>query len=377
VKKRFILGIPAIFLALAFVFGICGCGGWNKYFSELGGAYVYDRESFILKKFPSEITWEENEILLYSPETKKTKTIEYELLELALPINATSGYVINMAYATHENRLIFTEVPRMYAPHKYFTLNSPDSVVVSVDDVNAFLIDVKEASAKRLLDDANFAKTVGVSPDGRYLLYLSKSTDIFCLDIEAGTKSKIMDFADREFLGWEKGAPNFLFRESRLSATEGKKIYSDIRRYAIPQSKEDVFFSFGEGYINYEMTGDRYAYTTKKSERDTIIDIRDIYSGEALSVNVGNYSLIWDIEVCESGEYVAFLASYINPAGMAIAEVATVNTETGHILPEYEQSQGQYFIKTFGWLPDNVLMLNFVNTAEPGWDLCRLYDIRH
>jgi len=62
---------------------------------------------------------------------------------------------------------------------------------------------------------------------------------------------------------------------------------------------------------------------------------------------------------------------------MAIAEVATVNTETGHILPEYEQSQGQYFIKTFGWLPDNVLMLNFVNTAEPGWDLCRLYDIRH
>jgi len=382
VKKKWIWmrGMAAILLTLAFVFGVGGCGLWNKYFLELKGAYFYDREGSILKKSPSEITWEENELLLYSPETRKTTPIGYELLELTLPKRTATGemsdYVIHMAYATHEGRLIFTGVPRMYAPHDYFAFNSPDSVVVSIDGYNAYLVNVKEASAKKLFDGAGPAKTIGVSPDGRYVLYLSNG-ELFCLDIESGAQYKVMNFDDREFLGWEADRANFLFRDTALYDAGGRKIYSDIRRYALPDLREDVFFSFEEGKHNYEMSGGRYAYTTEKTEKGTVITIHDIYSGETLSVNVGNYSLIWHIELSESREYVAFFGSYINAAGMAIAEIVGVNTETGRMVPEYEQGQGQYFIDSFEWLPGNVLMLNFINTADLYQDLCRLYEIKH
>ena len=407
-KKKIRQGVSLIFLMLILVPSICGCGSWNKYFSELNGAYFYDSENFILKKSRSEITWDTNEILLYSPETKKTTPIEYELSELALPkrdyaTGEISDYVINMAYALHNGELIFTEVPYLYAPHEYFSLgDSTDSVVVTIDDENAFLVNLEETSAKKLFDEADFgsyfeknannkliyAKLISVSPDGRYFLYLSnreyikedisKSVDIYYFDLQTGIEKKIMNFDNREFLGWESGEPgSFLFRDFSISPTEGKRIYSDIRRYDIPNSKEDIFFSFGESFINYEMTGSRYTYTTEKVEKETIINIYDIYSGEVLTVNAGTYSLIWHIELSESKEYLAFCGSYINPDGMAIAEIVTVNTETGHMVPEYEQSYGEYIIDSFEWLPDNVLILNFINTARLYRDLCRLYDIEH
>ena len=403
---RFKRRLIAIFLAFASIFGICGCQ-WNKYFSELKGAYFYDRKNSILKKSPSEMTWDANEILLYSPETKKTSVIKYDLVELTLPKRDAAGeisdYAINMAYAIHEGKLIFTEVPVFYAPHEYFMIgDSSDSVVVTIDDENAFLVNLNELSAKKLFDDAGFggyfeknaankltyAKLISISPDGRYFLYLSNrgyikenmpgSADIYCLDGKTGTESKIMNFDNMEFLGWETGNPgNFLFRGASLSAADGKKTYSDIRRYAMAEMREDVFFSFGAERINYEMSGGRYAYTTEKSEKETLINIYDIYSDEMFSVSTERYSLIWHMELSESKEYVAFFGSYINPDGMAIAEIVTVNAETGNMVPQYEQSQGEYFIDSFEWLPDNVLALNFVNTARPYHDLCRLYDIGH
>jgi len=401
-----------LFFALACVFFACGCGLWNKYFLELDGAYFYDRQSFILKKSRSEVTWNENEILLYSPETKKTTPIEYELMELTLPkrdyaTGEMSDYRIIMAYALHEGNVIFTEVPYFYAPHKYFILGgSQDSAIVTIDDENAFLVNLTEMSAKKLFDDSGFgsyfdknaenkliyAKLLSASPDGKYLLYLSnrdyikentpKSIGLYRYDMQTGAEGKIMDFGDMEFLGWEEGSPgNFLFRESTFLPTEGKRIYSDIRRYSIPQSAEDIFFSFGEKHINYEMTGNRHAYAVETAEtnekKETLICIYDIYSGETLSVSAGKYSLIWHVELSESKKYAAFFGSYLNAEAMAIAEIITVNTETNKMVPEYEQSQGDYYIDSFEWLPGDVLALNFINAARPYFDLCRLYDITH
>lgn len=401
------------FLAFVCVLGVCGCGIGNKYFLELDGAYFYDRENSILKKSQSEVTWDAAEILQYSPETKKTNPIDYELLELTLPkrdyaTGDLSDYRINMAYAIHDKKLIFTEVPRFYAPHEYFILGgSTDSVVVTIDDENAFLVNLTDASAKKLFDDSGFggyfeknaenkliyAKLLSVSPEGRYFLYLSnrdhikenmpKAVDIYYYDAKTGTEGKIMDFGDMEFLGWENGNPeNFLFRESVFLPAEGKRVYSDIRRCIIPKSTEEVFFSFDEKHKSYEMTGDRYAYAVETAVKEgagkeTLIYIYDIYSGEELSVNAGKYSLIWHVELGESKKYAAFFGSYINPDGMAIAEIITVNTETDHMVPEYEQSQGDYFIDSFQWLPGDVLALNFINTARPYFDLCRLYNIEH
>ncbi|MCL1793662.1 MAG: hypothetical protein FWG34_07315 [Oscillospiraceae bacterium] len=406
--KKKIGRLFSIFLALAFVFGLCGCNLGNKYFMELKGAYSYDGDKFVLKKYQSEITWEASEILSYSPENKKTTPIEYELLEIRIPKrNYATGeitdYVINMAYALHDGKLIFTEIPYLYAPHDYFIFGDfQDSVIVKIDDENAFLVNLNEASAKKLFDESNFenyfeknasnkliyAKLIDISPDGRYLLYLSnrdyikgnapKSVDIYFYDSQEKTEAKIMNFDNKELLGWEKGnSANFLFRESGTSASDGKKIYSDIIRYAIPQSKEDIFFSFDLECKNYEMISGQYAYTVEKTEKETLINIFDIYSGEKLSVSAKNYSLIWHVELSESKEYVAFFGSYINLDGMAIAEIITVNAETNKMVPQYEQGQGNYFIDSFEWLPDNVLVMNFVNTVRIYQDLCRFYEIDH
>ena len=363
-------------------FLLCGCGIGKKYFAELKGAYHYDREDSILKKSPSEITWEDGELLEYLPEGKKTKALEYQILELALPkrnyaTGEISDYRIHMAYTVHNGKLIFTEIPILYAPHKCFVLgNSTDSAVVEIGDGNAFLVNLADASAKKLYDDGD-ARTISISPDGKYLLYTS-NMDIYCHDMESGTASKLMNFDGKEFFGWDmENYGSFLFREKSVSASSGKSIYSDIFRYSMASSKEDTFFSLDAGYVNYEPTGARHVYRPEKRQDETAIDIYDIYSGEAISVSAGEYSMIWHVELSESEEYAAFFGSYINADKMAIAEIVTVNTKTNSLVAHYEQGQGEYFIDSFEWLPDNVLAINFINTATPYRDLCRLHNIDH
>jgi len=409
-----------IFIILFVLFGICGCAGGKKYFAELKSSYIYEKDTGIFKKFASELNWEPDEILSYNPEDKKTEALEYETLTVALPKrNYTTGefsdYKITMAYTVYNDRLIFTEIPVQYAPHDYFIINnSIDSVIVTIDDENAFLIDLNNASVKKLFNESDinnyfeknspkkliYAKTLSISPDGRYLLYLSnrdyikdeasRSVDIYAYEIQTGKETQIMNFDNKEFLCWNKNDPlTFLFRE--ISSKNGKKVYSDILEYMVPQQGSGgkprlIMKEINEKYNTYEMIDDRYIYAVVSKQKDdsnsitsreTTVYILDIYSDEILSVDAGKYSTIWHVILSESKEYLAFFGSYININGIAIPEVVTLNIETNIIIPQYEQSDEAYFIDSFSWCPDNVLAVNFMNTGELYDDLCRLHNINH
>jgi len=409
-----------IFVILFVIGGMCGCAGGKKYFLELKASYTYDKDTGILKKFPSELKWAPDEILSYNPEDKKTTALEYETLALTLPkrdykTGEILDYNITMAYTVYNDKLIFTEVPIQYAPHDYFIINnSTDSVIVTIDDENAYLINLNDGSIKKLYNDKDFdnffvknseqkliyAKTLSISPDGKYLIYLSnrdyikdtssRSVDIYSYDIQTGTETKIMNFDNKEFLCWEKNEPrNFLFRE--ISTKDGKRVYSDILRYAVPEYGSGakprlIMKEINEKYKSYEMIDDQYIYAVISRQKDdsnsvtskeTTIYILDIYSNEILSIDAGKYSTIWHVTMSESKEYLAFFGSYINVAGIAIPEVITLNINTNVIIPQYEQSDGEYFIDSFSWCPDNVLAVNFVNTGELYKDLCRLHSIDH
>ena len=398
-KNKIKSGLFFIFVILFIISGLSGCAGGKKYFTELKSSYMYyyymhDKSDGILKKLPSELTWEPEELLSYNPEDRKTQILEYQTLSVTLPKRASntdkiSDYKITMAYTVYNGKLIFTEVPIQYEPHEYFIIdNSIDSVIVTVDNYNAYLVNLNDASYKKLYNGENYAKTISISPDGKYLLYLSEnSADIYSYDIAAGTETKLMNFANKEFLCWEKNDPgNFLFRDA--TTKNGKKVYSDIYIYFIKDSTENRYFSAipypyaEEEYISYEMIGDKYIYTTEtiKSENtktETIIYITDIYTGETITINAGKYSMIWYVAISESKEYIAFFGSYINADGIAIPEIVTVNTETNNMIAQYEQSVGEYFIDSFSWCPDNVLAVNFLNTIDLYNDLCRLLAITH
>ena len=385
-KNKIKICLFLIFIIIA-VSAIYGCAGGRKYFTELKASYIYDKDNGIFKKFPSELKWEPDEILSYNPEDKKTTILEYETLTVTLPKknNSTgefSDYKITMAYTVYNNKLIFTEVPIQYAPHEYFVINnSIDSVIVTIDDENAFLVNLNDGSLRKLYDDNIHAKTLSIEPAaGDYLLYLSDS-DIYSYDIQTGKETKIMNFENKEFLCWSQYIPGtFLFRE--ITSKNGKKFYSDIKSYNIASSTEHSEKFISEEFKSYEMIDDRYYYATavqtkENGVKETLIYIGDIYSEEILTVNVGKYSMIWHIAISESKEYIAFFGSYINSKGIAIPEIVTVNTATNVIIPQYEQSNREYFIDSFSWCPDNVLAINFLNTADLYKDLCRLHYINH
>ena len=404
-KNKIKLCLFLLFITICVIFsGIYGCGLMNKYFAELKAAYRYDKDNGILIKYPSEIVFETNEFLSY--ENEKTKTVEYQNIFLTLPkrnydTGKISDYKIAVGYAIYNNKLIFTEIPMQYAPCETFALGDvKDSFIVTIDNENAFLIEnlngSGEPSARKLFDDDNieslidknaikkliYAKVMTVSPDGRYILYLSNrdyinSLDIYSYDTQTGTETKLMNFEHKDFLCWEKDSSgNFLFRENITTQT-GKIIYSDIYRYSIPNEKEDVFLPIAEKYNTYEMIDGRYIYITEHIGKNNIIYIADIYSKEIFAADAGKYSTVRTVKLSENKEYIAFFGSYLNPVGIAIPEVITVCLETNDIIAHYEQSEDIYFVNSFYWLPDNVLVVNFQNTANLYKDLCRFLKINH
>jgi len=389
---------------------LCGCFGGGQ-IAELKAAYFYNTETGVLIKYPSELEFEPNELLAY--ENGKTKTVGYGVLDFTLPGRDLYGelydYKIKLAYAEYGGKLVFTEIPVYYAPCETYALGgSVNSFVAAINDENAYLVTIDGsggAAAKKLfggdinefIDDnspskLSYAKILSVSPDGRYILYSSNrdyiksgpagALDIYYYDMQTGTEAKIMNFDQKEFLCWETGAPgNFLFRESGYSAA-GVRVYSDIRRYSIAGAREDIFKIIGEEYRSYEMIGARYIYiietlTPENEPKKTLVHIFDIYSEETITASAGKYSVIWNVKLSENGEYLGFLGSYINAMGIAIPEVVTLNLETNSIAAHYEQNEGEYYVGTFFWLPDNILGVNFQNTNELFKDLCRLHKINH
>ncbi|MCL2096876.1 MAG: hypothetical protein FWH10_08245 [Oscillospiraceae bacterium] len=432
-KKRFFL----ILLALCFIFTglLYGCSG--RYFSELKAAYYYVGDNNILIKYPSQLEFEPSELLSYDSSSRKTKALEYNNLYFTMPVRDYAAgeiydYKTAVGYAVYDGGLVFTEIPIQYAPCDIYPLaGNTDSFIASVNDDNAFLVSLPDGSAAKLFDDDNigdylvpgsdekliYAKIISVSPDGKYILYVSNrnyitadienitegysnSLDLYYYDIQAGTEAKIMDFEGKEFLCWETDpdgtndsasvsvSGNFLFRDSDISPSTGQKIHSDIRRYSIIQGREDIFLRIAEEYKSYEMLGERYIYAEIRSGggedsegissvRETKIYIFDIYSKEASVVSAGKYLSVWNLKISGSGDYIAFFGSYINADGKSIPEIVTIHLGTNHIFAHYEQVEENYYLGSFYWLPDDVLIVNFRNMTNMYKDLCRFHEIRH
>ena len=423
-KNKIKLCFFIILTACIFVSGLCGCVFKRKYFLEFKASYSYDKTSGLFIKFPSEIKYESNEIISISYENNKTQIVNYDFLEIKLPkrdyyTGEASDYNISVAYTLYNGNLIFPEIPMQYSPHNYYIIkNNTESVIITIDDDNAFLVNLKTAAVTKLYDDSSYlnyfekikkgdikkliyAKTISISPDGKYLLYVSNrnyikdgvynSLDIYSYNIQTGQEKIIMNFTGKEFLCWEKSdinpnsSGNFLFRESNTSKTDGKRYYSAIKRYSLTQEKEDIFLKINSDYNNYEMIDDQFIYIFKNQRTDengeiikeNIIYIADIYSKKIRAVNLGQYSSIWHVTISENKEYLALFALYININGVAIPEMLTVHIETNDLLAQYEQTDDNYFIDTFYWCPDNILAVNFLNTINLYNDLCRLHNINH
>jgi len=404
-KQRIFLILAATFILLS---GIYGCSILNKHFKELKGRYSYDKENGVLLKFQSELEFEKEEILSYS--NKKTSALKTEIIDFTLQKRDSKtgeflDYEVKAAYVIQNDKLLFTEIPLHFPSCDIFTLNNKNAFVAAVDDENAFLVNINDASSTKIFDDDNislfkknsetkliYAKIISVSPDGRYIIYTTNrnyidgdspdSLDIYSCEVRFGTETKLMNFDNKEFLFWEKSADsqNFLFRELREIDNQN----SDILSYSITDLTQKIFYKFDSSISNtYKISDEQYIYVleTSKAEEDSsrniTIHLFDIYSNDKITVNAKQYSTIWDVKVSENKEYIAFSGSYVNIARQAIPEIVTVNLETQTIVAHYEQSENNYVINSFFWLPDNILGVNFQNTINLHKDLCRLLDIKH
>jgi len=399
-----------------------GCGPRGKYFTELKASYSYDKINDVLVKFPSEITFEPDEILEYSSKKPiQYKTVDFTLSKRDIYTGKIYDYKITIGYCVHNGKFIFTEIPLQYTPENIYTIGgSVDSVIVSAGDENAFLVNFDNPDipgVQKIFEDSDFenyfdkdaiikliyAKIISVSPDGKYILYLSNreyikgaspsSADIYFYDMQTKKETKIMNFDNKEFLFWENtdinpgASGNFLFRETSVEKSTGKKIYSDILRYSLTESKKDVFLPIAEKYRSYEIIDDRRIYIVNKTEQQEnenvsgknkyTIYTADIYKKETTAVFAGRYSSIWNVKMSENGEYLAFFGSYLNIDGKAVPEIVTLHMKTNDIVAHYEQNEDVYFIDSFFWCPGNVLIVNFQNMATLYSDLCRFHEINH
>lgn len=397
--KRLLICLFVISCSLLFLYS-CAV---NKHFAELRGAFSYDAAAQAFIKYPSEFMYEPNEFLAYYPENSRTRSLEYQILELTFQahdaiIGEVYDYDIKIAFTVHNNRLLVANIPRYLPLFNYFRVgNSTDLLIITVSDDNAYLVNLNDGSIQRLLDDSNFgnyfnresiktlvfARVLSVSPDGRYILFTSNRnfmgdgmpnhSELFAYDIQTGTQTKIMEFNDnKELLTWDRYNPDsFLFREERI-ARDGMRYFTPIFRYSLSSGEQSVFLNIGERYRAYQMAGEEHIYVmvrTTNEETGRIsasLYIANIYTHETFAVDVGAYNInIWNVRISDSGEYLAFWGSYMIPTGIVLTDVVTIHIPTNHIMPQYEQSVNQFVINSFYWAPNNILMINFIDTTAP------------
>lgn len=416
-------------LLSCFIFVLCSllflhsCGQYaNKYFMELKSAYIYDKPASALIKYPSEILYESNEILTYSAENSETLPAEYQTVKLTLQThddirNQFVDWHIEIAYAVLNNKLVFADIPKQMQVYEHYTLgSSTDSVIITIGDDNAYLVNLSSASAIKLFDDSDFntyfnkssikplvfARVISVSPDGRHILYISNrdyiddsqpnSYDLYHYDSQTETEAKIMNFDNKQVLTWDKNNPNsFLYREQIISSENGARTYSPMLRHSLENTRDYVFLNLNEKYRAYEMMDDEHIYILYKGEEQTIeranaedyvyqkaaLYIANIYTHEMFIVDPGMYINVMNVTLSDTKEYLAFWGSYVNNSGLAFTNLVTIHIQTNDIVAQYEQTVDKYVIDSFYWCPDNILAINFINMNEPTKDVCRFHKITH
>ncbi|MCL2099747.1 MAG: hypothetical protein FWH24_04850 [Oscillospiraceae bacterium] len=418
-KRFFICSALILFAA---VLPLQSCGQKNKYFTELGNAYTYNADSRTFVKYPSELMFEPDEILIYSPLDSGTLTAEYQTFSLTLEkhdhiAGSFYDYTVDIAYTVQNNALVLANTPGLLPPYEYFIPgSSTDSLIITVGDENAYSVDLTSRTAQKLFNDADFesyfskssiknlvfARVISVSPDGKYILYISNrdyiddsqhnSFDLYCYDMHTGRESHIMNFNDKEVLTWDKEQPDgFLYRELITSGADGARSYSPIYRHSFEDGRQYIFMNLNEKYRVYDMADDDHIYILRKGAEielelfegsEEIIQkaalyVANIYTKEIFSVDPGKYTEISEFMMSETQEYFAFWGSHVNRQGIMFTELVTIHTETNDIVAHYEQNVGNYFIDSFCWLPDNILAVNFIDLTDINKGSCRLHKISH
>ena len=396
------------------------CGSANKHFASLDGAYIFDAEAGAFVKYPSDFMYEPNEFLSYASENSRTQESEYQTVRVNLQThnNILGGfydYEIEVAYTVQNNKLILASVPRQMPEFDYFMIGSPDSLIISAGDANAYLVNLGTGGAQKLFDDSSFnnyfsrdsikslvfARVMSVSPDGRYILYISNrayiddsqhnSFDLYYYDMQTGAEAYIMNFDRKEILTWDKDNPgSFLYRELVVSSTDGARSFSPILKHDIEDGQEYMFLNLNNRFRAYEMLDDEHIYIMRNAERavelfdgqeelvqTAALYIANIYTREVFAVDPGRYTTVMDVKLSDSGEYLAFWGLHINRQGLVLTELVTIHVASNDIVSHYEQNIDNYYIDSFYWLPDNILAANFINLSDFNKDTCRLHRIAH
>ena len=413
---------PALILLCLLALLLNSCSSATKHFTAINGAYVFNAESDTLVKYPSDFMFEENEILIYSPEDSRTQAAEYQTVRLTLQshdynVGGFYDYAIEIAYTVHNNKLIIASIPNQMPIYEHFIIaGSTDSVIITVGDENAYLVNLTNATAQKLFNDTDFnnyfnkdsikslvfARVISVSPDGRYILYISNrnyiddmlanSFDLYYYDMQTAAETYIMNFYDKEILTWDKSNPaSFLYRELRISSADGARTFSPVLRHSIEDNRQYMFLNLNEKYRAYEMMDDEHIYVLRRSAERTVemfegheeiiqtaaLYIANIYGRDMFSVDPGRYTTVTDVKMSDTKEYLAFWGSYINRQGVILTELVTIHAETNDIVSHYEQTVDDYYIDSFYWMPNNILAVNFINLTDFNRDACRLHEIKH
>jgi len=382
--------------------GLFGSLSAKRYFRELNAAYSYDSEAQVLKKFASEtVVDEKNELLTF--DGKNTKPLIYETVNVPL---GNSGDTINITYTVHNGKLIIAEVPEMaITPYEYFIINGSTDKFIAEDNNGSYLVNLNELSAKPfmnlggLVNSNSEIKLFSISPDGKYMLYFVKHSEnrganinefylcVYDIISETGDTligfANITDLAKWEFLAWEKNASgSFLYREKYVDIY-GLDRYSNIYRYVISSKTSNTFLDIDEKYSQYGIVDDEHIFihSYKSSHMNGILYVKNIYTQEVKIVVLPRYAIIWDMLLSDSKEYAALYALFVDAYSNQVSRLVTVNLNTNDIRfyyeVGYEPGLENYDMHSFYWCPDNVLVVNFLNTMNLYNDLCRFHKVEH
>ena len=375
--------------------GLFGGLSANRYFRELNDAYSYDFSTGVLKKFSSEIEVDEkNEFLTFSG--NNTKPLAYDTVNVPL---ADSGKTINVTYTLHDGKLIIAEIPVIAnTQYRYSMIGDSTDKFIAIHDDDIYLVNLSDLSAEYLYSFAKgtVSQTIAISPDGKYMsFFVDLSTDadtdeavggssgLYVFDIESRKESRDMNFNYKaEFLCWTKDSSGFLYRE-KIFGIDGIERYSSLYKYSISSQTSSTIFEVNRQYEQYELIDDEYiyAYSYKSSHMNGVLYIRNIYTQEVTAVVLPRYAIIWEMVLSETKEYAALCALYVDANGYQVSRLISVNLETNDIRfyyeIGYETGLENYGMHSFYWLPDNILIVNFLNTMDLYQDLCRFHKVKH
>lgn len=356
----------SLYLLMAAVLLITGCGGRGGYPLRFDNLYYFDPQSGAAIKYSSEAGYTEKEIAVveagkvnYPELTKK-----YITIPCGLSFSSKGQVNANIAYAVVNSSVVLATPTGVEAPFDYMCLPGDTSrILIWVDDAVISVLDLASDTAQAVISPGEGISVRALAPvnGGDGLLYEEKRAGeaaLFIYDFSGGTSSKVADFNGYDFLGME-GEEDALC--ASVVTEKGVSHYSSVQLLDLKTGSFEMLYENKRRSAPFGFAGAGKIYTSLEDGR---LELTDYKTGESITLDAGSYTEVYYASINADGKYMAVLKDVTDEDGFMSLSLITLNLETGDMAEHYNSLENDDFQLYFSeWHNDRLLAISYLSNT--------------